>query len=324
MGKADPKEVMNSSAVQKYLAAIDDATNDALKEHKSTLSSMGSDYPSNYTNEYKKDARGLEDAQGDFNAAANALTLGKVKDAKKAIAAYNKYVLTLGVLEEQNIRFGAYIESDFAQQCLTLISVSIAVLEKARRDFESLQKKLSDLQAMIKQAQKQVTQAEVQMALNLLLDGISLVLPEMRLATSLGAAAAQLTASVLIDAALGPGKPSAEGVVNSMLGDVTTVQKAMPSKLGKLTSGATAVVTPKMDIDEVLQAAKLVEKIQDAAAKLDADIRALNAFLGNDADKIAKAGEAYRDALDAAKKAAGKYQSAESRRLQLVRELQKI
>jgi hypothetical protein len=321
---AEPKEVMNSPAVQKYLAAIDDATNDGLKEHKSTLSSMGSDYPSNYTNEYKKDARALEDAQGDFNAAANALTLGKVKDAKKAIAAYNKFVLTLGVLEEQNIRFGAYIESDFAQQCLTLIAVSIAVLEKARKDFESLQKKLLDLQAMIKQAEKQVTQAEVQMALNLLLDGISLILPEFRLATSLGAAAAQLAASVLIDAALGPGKPSAEGVVNTMLGDVTTVQKAMPSKLAKVTSGATAVVTLKMDIDEVLQAAKLVEKIQDAAARLDADIRALNAFLGNDADKISKAGEAYRDALDATKKAAGKYQSAESRRLQLVRELQKI
>jgi hypothetical protein len=186
MSDSDPKDVMKSPTVLKYLAAIDEATNVALKEHKSTLSSMGSDYSSTYTNEYKKDANALEGAQDDFNAAANALTLGKEKDAKKAIAAYRRFVLTLAVLEEQNIRFGAYIESDFAQQCAKMILVSIAVLTKARKDFESLQKEVLELQKMVKQAQKQFTEAQVQLVFNLVLDGISVLLPEFKLATSLG------------------------------------------------------------------------------------------------------------------------------------------
>ena len=117
-------ELINSSVVQKYIENIDADAEAALDEMNSNIGGM-SDYPSHFITEYKADGAALDKAWGDFNGEWNKIVVGQAKDGKAAMTAYSRYVLTLCVLEEQNVRFGAYVEYNVAGRSSRVTSPSL-------------------------------------------------------------------------------------------------------------------------------------------------------------------------------------------------------
>src|ERR1039457_7160195 len=168
------KKWAKSPIVIKYLDQIDDDVSNAKSAFKSVLGEMGSDYPSTYTTEFKNDASDLDDAWKDFNGEYNAITTGKAKDAKKAMVAFKKLILQLGVLEEQNVRFGAYVDADFANFSAQFIAIMIAVQKRSKELLETLIDDLVWTEGKLRDAKDDVTGAEIQRAVNIALTAVSL------------------------------------------------------------------------------------------------------------------------------------------------------
>lgn len=313
-----------SSIVIKYLDQIDDAVTNAQSEFKSILAKMGSDYPSKYTSEYKDDASDLTDAWKDFNGEYNAITLGKAKDGKKAMVAYKKLILQLGVLEEQNVRFGAYIDADFANFAAQFIAIMIAVQKRAKELLDDLIDDLVWTEGKLRDAKDDVTGAEIQRAVNIALTAVSLVIPELRLGAALGVAAITLTTQVLIDARLGPGKPAAIGVANSAAGDLVGLPKLMRTSSSKVLGVLSGVVSAKMDTDEIEDAKKIVEEVKKRIKTIESEIKQLQSFVGSDVPKLERMQKAFEASMKEADAAAKKYTSAENRRQGLLNELKKL
>ena len=116
------KEFLLSSIGQKYLDAVDKDARKALDAMKSNLSAM-SQYPSGLVSEYKGDGAQLDKAWGEFNAEASRLACGKADKPAKMVAAYSRYVLSLEVLETQNVRFGAFIAVDYAKAVELVLAI---------------------------------------------------------------------------------------------------------------------------------------------------------------------------------------------------------
>ncbi len=318
------KKWAKSSLVIKYLGQIDDDVTNAKNDFKTILGKMGSDYPSTYTNEFKKDASDLEDAWKDFNGEYNAITTGKAKDAKKAMVAFKKLILQLGVLEEQNVRFGAYIDADFANFSARFIAVMIAVQKRAKELLDSLIDDLVWTEGKLRDAEDDVTGAEVQRALDVALTVVSLAIPELKLGAALGVAALTLTTQLLIDARLGPGKPNAVSVANTAAGDLVGLPKLMSTVSAKLLGALSGVASAKIDSDEVDEAKKIVEDVKKRIKTIEADIKQMQAFVGSEIPKLEKMQKAFEAAMNDADAAAKKYTSAENKRQGLLNELKKL
>ena len=318
------KKWAKSPAVVKYLGQIDDDVANAQSNCKSILGEMGSDYPTKYTKEFKDDASDLADAWKDFTAEYNAITVGKAPDGKRAMVAFKKLILQLGVLEEQNIRFGAYVDADFANFSARFVAMMIAVQKRAKNLLDSLIDDLVWTEGKLREAKNDVTGAEIQRALNIALTAVSLALPELRLGAAVGVAALTLTAQLLIDAGLGPGKPAAVGVANSAAGDIVGLPKLMRTPMAKVLGGLSGVASAKMDTDEIEEAKRIVEDVKKRIKTIEGDIKLLLAFCNNDVPKLEKMQDAFEGAMKDAAAAASKYTSAESRRQGLLNELKKL
>jgi hypothetical protein len=314
------KALIESRAVQKYIQAIDEDAETALSEHKANLGEMD-DYPDKYLSEYKSDAKKLDNAWGDFNSEWNKIAFKRAKDGKAAIAAYKNYVLRLGVLEEQNVRFSAFIESDAANQAAWFITVMIAALERAKEAARNLQKEAQDLEKLLRQAKNDVTGAEIQRAVGVALTALAILLPPLGATATITIGVATLTASLVIDAALGPGNPSLPGVAVQTTSTIAGMPKVMSNAGGKLAGGLAGIYSLKSDSDEIEDAKKIVKAIQEKARKVEDLLKTFIKFLEVDADKVEEMKKATERALRDGIAAAGKYKSAESRRLALLKEL---
>ncbi|HEY3394772.1 MAG TPA: hypothetical protein VGK58_18850, partial [Lacipirellulaceae bacterium] len=312
--------LINSPLVQKYIENIDTDAQAALDEMDSNIGGM-SDYPSHFISEYKADGAALDSAWGDFNAEWNKVVFGQAKDGKAAMTAYSRYVLTLGVLEEQNVRFGAYVEYNVAGLAAAFIEFFMEFLKRARKSFEELEANLIELEKLLKKAKKEVKEAEVQRIINVAITAVSLCVGPAGVGARIGVAAGVFTVQMVLDAALGPGDPGALGTINTAAGDAVGVPKSIKPKFAKLGSAATAVLTLKLDSDEVAEAKKIVAKIKERLGTIEKTMKTLERFLYDDANKLEKLKDGFDKALAQAKAAADKYKSAENERLGLLKEL---
>jgi hypothetical protein len=316
----EAKKLINSPVVQKYIEQIDADAQTALDEMNTNLGAM-SDYPSSAISEYKADGAALDKAWGDFNAEWNKIVFGQAKDGKAAMAAYTRYVLTLCVLEQQNVRFGAFIEADVAGFAAVFIAFLIEFTKRIREKFKALLEELKELEALLKKAKKEVKEAEAQRIINVAITAVSLCIPAVGLGAGIAIAVGTFTVQMALDAALGPGKPGALGTVNTAAGDAIGLPKSIKPKFAKMGGPLSGVLTFKLDSDEVADAKKIVETVRARIRSIEKTIKALEPFLDTDGSKLEKMQDAFEKALAAAKAAQGKYQSAESQRLGLLKEL---
>lgn len=317
------KKLLNSKAVQAYIEGMEDDTKVALDSAKDNIGEMG-DFPPKALSTYKKERDDLDDASGEFNGAFNAVTWGKAKDGKALIAAYKAWVIALTVLEEDNVLYGAYVEAGAAASTAIFIAVLIETVKAVQKACENIVKELEALDKLLKQAKREVTQAEIQRALNIAISVVSLLLPPMRLGRSIAVAAGTLTVQLILDAALGPGKPGAIGIANSAGGDVIGLPKLVSTPKAKFGGVASLIIGIKLDTDEVGDAKKIVEAIKDRIKSTQKTLEMLDPFLNIGADKLAKMQDGFNEALKEAKSKSNAYKSGEAKRLGLVRELQKM
>lgn len=317
------KRIIDNPVVQKYLEQMDDDAEDALDEMKAYLSEM-SDYPSHYISEYKGDGDALDKAWGDFNAEWNKVVFGKARDGKAAMAAYKRFVLTLCILEEQNVRFGAYVEADVAHFAAVFLLFMIEFTKHLRNRFKELHDDLKALEALLKKAKREVKEAEAQRAINIAITVVGLCIPAVGLGAGIGIAVATITVSTVVDASLGPGKPAVLGTLNTTAGATVGLPKQVKPKWAKFGGAAAGLYTLKLDSDEIGDAKKIVKAVQDKMRAAEKTIKMLERFLVGDAAKLAKMQDSFEKALKTAKSEEKKYKSAERQRLALLKQLAKI
>lgn len=314
------KKLVDSSVVQKYIENIDEDAQAALDAADDNLSSLGA-YPSGSVSAYKARRAALDKAWGEFNAAWNDVVLGKAKDGKAAMVAYRNYVVALTALEADNVMWSAYVEARFAEFASAFIGFLIQLLKNIGKSFQDLEAELKDLKKALEKARKEVKEAEAQRVIDVAITAVSLCLPAVGLGAGLAIAAGTFTVQMVVDAALGPGKPGVLGTVNNAAGDaIGLVPKIKPSfaKFGGAVSG---IIALKLDSDEVDDAKKIVAKIRERMKTVQKTMERLLPFVANGAVKLANLQKAFDKSLQVAQSKAKAYRSAEAQRLGLLKEL---
>lgn len=317
------EDLVNSSTVQRYIDQIDEDAEAALDEMKANLSyASGYDYPSGVLSEYKGDGARLDSAWGDFNAAWNKVVFGKAKDSKEIISTYSKYVLALEILEEQNTRHSALADSRLAEFAAAFIVLLMAFLKGTRKRFEDLEVELKALEKLAKKAAKDVKGAEAQRVLNVVVTGISFCLGPTGLAARVGVAAGGIAVHMIIDAALGPSKGSVPGTVNTAAGEIAGVHSKLSPATQKLAGSLGAIVTLKMDGDEVAQARSILKDLQKRLEKAVKEHEKLSRLVKDDGKKLAALDKSLQSALSQARSKGAAFKSSKSKREGLIKEFE--
>lgn len=317
------KKIIESPLVQKYLENVDSDAETALDDLKANLKWLG-DYPSAMISEYKSDGTDLDKAWGNFNLEVNKITFGKARDGKAAMSAYSKYIITLEILEEQNVRYSAYIASKVAELVAAFLKVLIDVAKRMREEFKALLAELKELEALLKKAKKDVTGAEAQRIINVGITVVSLCIPAVGLGTGIAIAVTTFTVQTVLDSALGPGSPSALGTLNTAAGDAIGLPKQIKPKFAKLGGGLSGLITLKMDSDEVAEAERIVAEVQKRCKDVMKRLDTIDRYLSRDIADVEKAEKAMQAALVVAEKNAKLYKSQAQKRNGLLKELAKI
>lgn len=321
MSTKTAEDLVNSPIVQKYIEAIDTDAEAALDLAKSvTGSATAKLYSSSTLSAYKADATRLDNCWGDFNAAWNKVVFGRAKDSKEIIKTYSKYVLALEVLEQSNTKHEAMMSAGFALLVAALLDLLLRWIKGLKTRLKALEKELKAIQALLKKAKKDVTGAKAQLALNVVVTGISFCLGPVGWGARIGVAVGGIVTHVVIDAALGPSQGSALGTVNTAAGESVELVDKLASGSKKMAGAAAAAVTLGMDLGEIGQAEKIVKDVQKrlkvAAAEYESLIRDSRKWNG----QIGKTKKQYDAALKAYEAAAKKFKSSQRKREGLLKE----
>lgn len=317
------KKLVESTVVQSYIEQIDTDAEAALDTMKTNLGGMGS-FSSSAVSEYKADGTALDKAWGNFNGEWNAITFGKAADGKAAMLAYRDYVVALTVLEEDNVVWGAYVDAKVAQFATAFIALMIELVKSIRKRMAELLVELKELEKLLKKAKSEVKEAEAQRIINLAITAVSLCIPVVGLGAGIAIAATTFTVQMVVDASLGPGDPGLLGTVNTAAGDVVGLPKQIKPKFAKMGSVLSAVYTLKLDNDEIDDAKKIVEKIKARMKTIDKTMKTIEPFIAGGAVQLVRMQQAFEKALATAQSKAKDYRSAETQRLGLLKELNKL
>lgn len=317
-------DLVNNPLVQKYMDQIDTDSQAALDLADAVLKSpTGKLYSGTTFSAYKGDRDRLDKSWGEFNAAWNKVTFGKVKDNKALIKSYSKYVLSLEVLEQSNIRHDAMMTSGLAIMIAAFHSLVVKIIAVKKKRLGELQKELAALQKLLIKARKEVTEAKVQLALNVAVTAVSMCLGPVGWGARIGVAVGGMAVHAAIDASLGPSSGSVEGTLNTVAGEsVELVDKL--SKGGKQLGGAAfAVVTLGMDLGEIGDAQAIVKKIQVELPKTKANFDKLTAESKKWAKDIDKCNRNFNAAMKKYQAASKKGAKAVKSRQELLKEFKK-
>lgn len=321
MAAKTAQDLVNSSLVQKYIDTIDKDATEALKTAKTVLSSSTAKlYSSTTLGAYKADRDRLDKCWGDFNAAWNKVVFGKAKDSKDLIKTYSKYVLALTVLEEANARHRAMMNAGFAALAGTLLNLLAGWIKEMHKRCKALERELKDLQKLLKKAQKEVTEAKWQTGLNIAVTAVSFCLGPVGWGARIGVALGGVAVHSVIDAALGPSSGSPLGAANTVAGESVELADKLSKGSRKLTGAASAVITLKMDTDEIGQAENIVKEVRKRLNAVATEYDRLARATVNWKSDIAKVQKQADAALKAYRSEAKKYKSHEKERQALLKE----
>lgn len=317
------KKFIEDPGVEKMVQTVSDDAETALAEFKEIVADMG-EFPSKYVQEYRSDAKDLDSAFGEFNEAWNLLAYGKAKDGKAVMVAWKKLVISLEILEEQNVRFAAYVDEDVPGMAALFLAILISVIKGVRKRCAELKAELEAVLKKLQKAKKDVKGAELQREINVAITLVSLCIPGVGLGAGIAIAATTFTVQMIVDASLGPGSPGPLGVANTAAGDCIGLPKQVKPKFAKLGGAISGIISWKLDSDEIGEAKQIVADVQKRLKEIQKSIKGLEKFLDSDLGDLEKHQKNFEKALDAARSAAGKFHSQESKRLALLRELKDL
>lgn len=324
MATMTAEQLIQNKLVQKYIANMDKDADAALKLAKQVIgSSTGKLLSSTTLGSYKKDVARLEKAQGEFALAWNMVAFKKAKDSKQLIKTYSRYVLALTALDHANAQFAAMMTAGFALCVAALLKLLQNWIKAMRARCKKLEKDLQDLRKLVKKAQSNVTGAQAQTALNILVTGISFCLGPVGWGARIGVALGGVAVHTVIDASLGPSQGSAMGTVNTVSGESVELVDKLSKGSKKMLGGASAVLTLKMDTDEIAQAEKILKDIRKRARQVQQDYEGLLRATRTWKSDIAKAKKQYDQAYAAFKAAEKSYKDHGKEREQLLKEFKK-
>ena len=320
-GPKTAEDLVNSPIVQKYINNIDMDAEAALDLLAANMKYSGLKfYPKSLISTYKADGSRLDKSWGNFNAAWNKVTFKKAKNSSELIKTYSQYVLALEILEEQNVKHTALKDADFANIAGAFCQFLIAYIKLIRLRCAELEKELIEIGKLIKKAQSEVTEAKVQVALNIALTAVSFCLGPATLGARIGVAAAGIGVHMLIDASLGPSKGSALGTANTAAGEISGVMSKLSPGAQKLAGGASAVLTLKMDFDEVDQAEAILKEIGALMKGTTIKYNKLSKLADKDGKKVLMLNKSLNVASKSADAARGKFKSSKKKREGLIKE----
>ena len=321
MGTKTAQDLVNNKAVQKYLARIDKDALAALKLSKTVLASSTVKYYSSKTlGAYKADRARLDKCMGDFNAAWNKVVAGKAKDSKELIKTYSKYVLALSTLEESNVKHEAMMTAGFALMAAAFLDLLTRWIKEMHKRCKDLETELKELRKLLKKAQKNVTEAKWQAGLNIAVTAVSFCLGPVGWGARVGVAVGGMATHTVIDAALGPSSGSPLGAANTVAGESVALADKLSTGSKHLAGGASAVLTLKMDTDEIEKAEKILREVRKKLRTVAAEYARLARATASWKTDIAKAQKQADTALKAYKAQVKKYKSHEKQRLELLKE----
>ena len=315
------EDLIDNPKVQKYIDAIDSDAQDAIDTADSVIKSpLGKLYSSSTLSAYKADRKLLDDCWGDFNAAWNKVVFKKAKDNKEIIKTYTKYVLALEILEQANTIHGAMLASGFAALAAKLIEMLIAFAENMQKACKELEAELKAMEARLKKAKREVVEAGAQAALNVALTAVTFCMGPVGWGARIGLAIGSIGAHMVIDGALGPSSGSALGTVNTVAGDGVSLVDKLSKGSKSLVSGAGAVITLKMDTDEIGDAMDIVEGLQKDLKALVKKYESVTASAAKWKKDITGLKTKHDAALKAYESAANSYRSGTRKREELLKE----
>ncbi len=309
-----------SPAVQRYLEQIDSGADAAMDTARSTQSSMRL-FPGSVLAEYRRTSDNLDRAGGDFNAAFNQVTLGRARDGRAALAAYRDYVGALILLEAQNVRFEAYVRANVIELATRFIDASITITVRLRRRFRDVEAQLRQLQRDLPRLRREIPEAEAQRVLNVMIAGVSLLLPEVTIGAAVVIAASTFTVQILVDNALGPNRAGVSGVANNAVGGIVSVPRRIPAPWRAFGGAATALISFVQDNGEIADGHRNLRTAMRTIESLMAEMPRLIRALRTGVDDIEAAQSLLEGAVRSARSAADTYRARESEYRALEREL---
>lgn len=319
------QEMTNSPAVQKAVLQIENDAEKALATMKSNLSSATlKELSSGFTSAYKADAGRMDKAQGNFNREWNLVVFGKSKTTKKLIPAYEKFVISLCLLEEQNNQFTALADSQVAKISIGLIGLITEMRKGIAKRFVAVEAELKQLKKDLEKAQKEVTEAKWQAGINVALTAVTLALGPAGLGARIALGVGSFAAHTLVDAALGPSKGSVVGTVNTAAGEVASATSKLKPAAQKLAGAASGLVTLGLDIGEIQDAKQILADLQKRMPKVAKEYAMLAEQMKSHASHMRKLAAAYDSAVSGVQKATDKYKSSRKEYEWLLKEFKKV
>lgn len=314
---------MANRAVQRYIERIDEDTQAALDEHADNLTAL-SMLSGRSLSTYRSDAAALRSAQDAFNTEWNRIQNAQARDGRAASTAYARYVLTLGVLEADNARFGSHVQA----RTFTLWSLlARAYLRRTKRVVKLMRANLAFLRNLhneLRRARREATEAQVQRVLNVAITAASMCITVSTLGAGLALAAGIFAVQTAADAALGPSGPVMSGAAVNATSDLAGVPGAMSTGNARLIGAGAGIISLVQDTDEVALAESNLRIIRDMMVRFRREAPRLQRELNAAAREVNTARQLYEGAVRQARAQARSFREVDGQRRGLVRELSRL
>jgi len=314
---------VNSPAIQRYINAIDRDAQAALDEAASNRRAL-SMLPSRTLGDIRRDEAALDRAWGDFNQEWNRIATARAEDGRAAMTAYSRYVLTLGVLEQTNARFGSRVRAGAFTALAALASIYSQQAQRVQRQMARDLRFLQTLDRELRRARRELREAEAQRVINVAITAVSLCISVSTLGAGLVVAGAVFTTQTVVDAALGPSGPSLPGSANNAAGNIAGLPRVMRPARARFAGAAGGVIGFSMDCDEVMLAESNIRRIRDMMVQYERAAPRLERMLADAARRVELARAMYEGAVRQARAEARAFRSAERERQGLLRELSRL
>ena len=314
---------VNSPAVQRYINAIDSDAEAALDEaavNRRALSML----PNRTLSEISRDEAALDRAWGDFNQEWNRIVTARAEDGRAAMTAYSRYVLTLGVLEQTNAKFGSRVRAGAFTALAGLASIYEQQARRVQRQMAADLRFLQNLDRELRRARRELTEAEAQRVINVAITAVSLCITVSTFGVGLAVAGAIFTTQTVVDAALGPSGPSLPGTANNATTNFLGLPGMMRPASARFAGAAGGVIGFSMDCDEVTLARSNIRRIRDMMAQYQRAAPRLDRMLKDAARRVELARALYEGAVRQARAEARSFRSADRERQGLLRELAQL
>ena len=323
MDLATAEAFMANRTVQRYLAQIDEDADIALEEKNGVVSAL-SMLPRRYVSDYHNDATALERAQDAFNLEWNRIQTAQARDGRGAMTAYSRYVLTLGVLERDNARFGAFAR---ARTFTLWAGLGRIYLRRTKRVHKALRRNiafLNNLHNELRRARREETEAQAQRVLNVAITAVSMCITVTTFGLGLGIAASIFAIQAGADAALGPSGPVMSGTAVNAATGIASLPGAMSTPNARLLGAAGGIFSLVSDTEEVALAQSNIRVIADMMRQYQRQAPRLMRELNAAAREVNTARQLYEGAVRQARAEARSFRANDAARRGLLRELSRL